>query len=488
MRVGIIALQHESNTFAKGLTTLEQFRGDRFLVGREVRERLADSNHETGGFFEGLAEAGVEAVPILAAAAVPGGVIEQETFEALVRTAMHGLQSCGRLDGLLVAPHGAAVSEGERDADGYWLDRVREEVGPDIPMICTIDPHANVSPRMIVACDATIAYRTNPHLDQRQTGLAAARLMARTLRGEVRPVQALASPPVAISIDRQETEAQPCRKLYEQADRVRSEAAVLSASVVLGFPYADVPEVGSGFIVVTDNDETAAISLANRLGGWLIEHRLQFACALPSVERAVREAAGAPERVCLLDVGDNVGGGAPGDSTVLAHALLSHGVERTFVCLYDPEAARKARALQPGGRIRLAMGGRIDSRQGPPLTADVELISVHEGRYTETQVRHGGAGRYDMGPTAVVRGPREMTIMLTSRRVAPVSLQQLISGGIDPASFRVLVAKGVNAPIAAYREVCDRFIRANTPGVTCADMTLLPFAGRRRPLFPFEPL
>ena len=116
------------------------------------------------------------------------------------------------------------------------------------------------------------------------------------------------------------------------------------------------------------------------------------------------------------------------------------------------------------------------------------MISAHDGRYTETQVRHGGAGRYDMGSTAVVRGPYDMTIMLTSKRVPPVSLQQLISCDVDPASFDVLVAKGVNAPVAAYREVCDRFIRANTPGVTCADMTQLPFAQRRRPLFPFEEL
>ena len=488
MRVGIIALQHESNTFVAAPTTMDHFRSDRLLVGAAIQERLGDSNHEIGGFFEGLAEAGIEAAPILAAVAVPGGAIERQTFDQLVQIIMDGLQDCGRLDGLLVAPHGAAVSEVERDADGYWLSRVREHVGHDMPIICTLDAHANVSPRMIDACNATIVYRTNPHLDQRQTGLAAARLMTRTLRGEVKPVQALACPPVAISIDRQETDAPPCRQLYEQADRMLDDARVLSDSVVLGFPYADVAEVGSSFIVVTDNDAAAAQSLADQLSDWLVARRHDFACSLPTVDEAVQQAAGSGKRVCLLDVGDNVGGGSPGDGTVLAHALQSHGVTNAFICLYDPQAAEQARTVGAGRTIQLTMGGKTDDQHGPPLTASVDLVSLHDGRYTETQVRHGGAGRFDMGPTAVVRGPHDMTIMLTSKRVPPFSLQQLISCDIDPASFGVLVAKGVNAPIAAYREVCDRFIRANTPGVTCADMTQLPFAHRRRPLFPFEEL
>ena len=486
MRVGIIALQHESNTFVAAPTTLDHFRSDRLLVGSAIEERLGNSNHEIGGFFEGLAEADIEAAPILAAVAVPGGAIEQQTFNHLVQLMMDGLQDCGQLDGLLVAPHGAAVSEIERDADGYWLSRVREHVGPDMPIICTLDAHANVSPRMIDACNATIVYRTNPHLDQHQTGLAAARLMTRTLRGEVRPVQALACPPVAISIDRQETDAPPCRQLYEQADRMLSETGVLTNSIVLGFPYADVVEVGSSFIVVTDNDVAAARSLAEQLSDWLVEHRHDFACLLPGVDEAVRQAAGSSQRVCLLDVGDNVGGGSPGDGTVLAHALQAEGVRSTFVCLYDPQAAEQARAAGPGRTIQLTMGGKTDDQHGPPLSANVDVVSLHNGRYTETQVRHGGAGQFDMGSSAIVRGPHDMTIMLTSKRVPPFSLQQLISCDIDPASFGVLVAKGVNAPIAAYREVCDRFIRANTPGVTCADMTQLTFAHRRRPLFPFE--
>jgi microcystin degradation protein MlrC len=341
---------------------------------------------------------------------------------------------------------------------------------------------------MISACNATISYRTNPHLDQYEIGMTAARLLARTLRGEVTPVQALAQAPVAISIDQQETDAAPCTQLYEQADRVLQMPGVLSDSVILGFPYADVQEVGSSFIVVTDGDQTGASSLAIDLRDWLVEHRADYACSLPSVDQAVAQSADWDGRVCLLDVGDNVGGGSPGDSTVLAHALQTQGVEKTFVCLYDPETEAQARAAGVGQRIHLAMGGKSGQPKAPPLTAEVEVISTHEGRFTESQVRHGGAGQFDMGPTTVVRGPNQMTLMLISKRVAPVSMQQLVSCNVDPASFRVLVAKGVNAPLAAYREVCDRFIRANTPGVTCADMTQLPFEHRRKPLFPFEDL
>jgi microcystin degradation protein MlrC len=196
MRVGLIAIQNESNTFLPTPTSMTVFRNGHLLTGPRMREVYGESFHELGGFFQGLDEAKIDAVPLLLAWAVPGGAIPAETFDAILDMMFRELADAGPLDGLLVAPHGAAVSAVHHDADGHWLTLLRQKAGRQMPIVCTLDPHANVSQRMIDACNATVAYRTNPHIDQRDVGLQAARLMARTLRKEIKPTQACALPPI----------------------------------------------------------------------------------------------------------------------------------------------------------------------------------------------------------------------------------------------------------------------------------------------------
>ena len=192
MRVGIISLLHESNTFISTPTTMDSFRRDGIFTGRAMYDHYSGGHHEVSGFLEGLESAGMDALPIFHAGTTPSGRITRGTCEELMRLMFDEVEAVGEVDGYLVAPHGANSGEGDayRDMDGHWLSRLRETVGSEKPIICTIDPHANLSPRMVAACDATIAYRSNPHLDQKQRGLEAASLMVRTLKGEVKPVQA----------------------------------------------------------------------------------------------------------------------------------------------------------------------------------------------------------------------------------------------------------------------------------------------------------
>jgi len=486
MRVGILGIQHESNTFLSVPTTMEHFRNGALLRGDAIRESYADAHHEVGGFFEGLAAAQFEAVPLSFAWALPSGTITADTAEELLADLEDALANANGLDGLLVAPHGAAVSEPYPDFDGHWLARVRDIVGESMPIIGTLDLHANLSPQMATAADALISYRSNPHLDQRQVGRQAADLMARTLRGEVHPVQEAAFPQVAINIERQLTSASPCRELYAVADAILQREGVLANSILLGFPYADVPEMGSAFTVVTDHDRTLAQSCAEELSKYLVEHRNDFLPEMLEIDAAIAQAGASPRPVCLLDMGDNVGGGSPGDSTFLLHALRDAGVEDSFVCIFDPESVAAANQAGVGASLELSIGGKTDQRHGSPMVSAVEVLSLHEGRFEEKEPRHGGRTHYDMGRTAIVKITDGPTVMLTSRRMVPFSLAQLTSCGIDPGKFSVLVAKGVHAPTAAYKPVCPTLLRVNTLGVTTADMEQLEFHHRRHPLFPFE--
>ena len=486
-RVGILALIQESNTFLSGTTTFEHFRQDLLLTGEEVRQHFATAHHEVRGFFDGLAQAGIEAVPIFAARALPFGTIEADAFERLVQQMIEELESAGRLDGLLVAPHGATVAASHPDADGYWLSLVRQKVGPQIPIIGTLDPHCNLSPQMVAATDALMAYRTNPHIDQEQRGVEAAELMARTLRGEVTPVQAACFPPMVINIERQCTSEPPLTEVVADFEAVRGQSGVLSASLMLGFPYADVPEMGASSLVVTNGNPALAQSLASRLAESMWRRRSGLAGSFISVEDAVTQAQSLPTPICMLDMGDNVGGGSPGNGTWLAHELHRQKVGPSFLCLYDPTAVMQADAVGVGAKVRLAVGGKTDDFHGAPFQAAFLVKFVGDGRFSETQVRHGGFTGFDQGHTAIVETDDGLlTIMLTTRRTPPFSLRQLTAFGLDPKSFRVLVAKGVNAPLAAYQPVCSTILRVNTRGVTTADVTQLPYQHRRKPMFPFE--
>jgi microcystin degradation protein MlrC len=486
-RVGILGLLQESNTFLPIKTGRAEFAADVLARGAEVRERFHDAPHEIGGFFAGLDLERLEAVPLFAARALPYGVIEKDVFAELVATMLEELCRTGPLDGLLVAPHGATVSEDWLDADGHWLRQVRDAVGPDVPIVGTIDPHANLSEEMVSACDALVAYRTNPHLDQRERGIEAARLLARTMRKEVRPRMAAAFPPLAISIECQATDESHCEPLCRYAKRLRAAPKVLATSLVLGFPYADVPEMGSSTIVVTDGDQWLAQQYADEFGIALWERRRELVGQPLAIEVAIDQALAAEPPVCLLDMGDNVGGGSPADGTWLAQALVARRIEKAVIVLYDPATVQLAEVMGQGARARLRIGARGGPSSGQPLDDVFTIRWLGDGRFTESRPTHGGFTSFDQGRTAVLTTDAGPTVVVTSRRMVPFSLSQLRCCGLDPSAFRILVAKGVHAPVAAYREVCRTFIRVNTPGLTAADMSSFNYARRRKPMFPFEP-
>ena len=486
MRVGIIGFLHESNTFIDSPTTVKHFHADAFCIGEDVRERFAEAPHEIGGFFQGLAEEGIEPVPLFAARATPSGPINFNMLFALRARFAADPMLAGRLDGILAAMHGSAVGEDLDDVDGSLLSELDE---PGVPLIATLDLHANLSKQMVEAADALIGYRTNPHIDQRERGIEAAKLMARTLRGEVKPTMAAAFPRVAINIEKQLTSEQPCKQLFGLADEQLHEPMVLSNSVLLGFPYADVEEMGSSVIVVTDNEPEIAQQLANNLACHIESNRHLFAGEFLDVTSAVEQALTLDGPVLLLDMGDNIGGGAPGDGTEIACEItkVARRLNRpinTFVCLVDPN-------VPPVEELSL-----IDSRpwrlshesEDPPVYAFTKLFSEHDGKFSEDEVTHGGITEFDQGRTTVMKTDEGLTIMFTANRVPPFSLKQMTAFGLNPADFQIIIAKGVHAPRAAYGSVCKHFLRVDTSGVTRADMTKLTYFNRRRPMFPFEEL
>lgn len=495
-RVGVIALLHESNTFLDRPTVIGDFDSNLLCVGDDVLHAFRGSQHEVGGFLDGLAASKqVEPVGIFAARAMPYGPIRADCWERLMATLLYELYRAGHLDGLLVAPHGATVAEHIPDADGDWLMRVRRHVSDSVPILGTLDLHANVSVEMAAACDALLGYRTNPHLDQYQRGVTAANWMVKTLQRKITPVQALVQLPMCVNIERQATAEPHGQRLWDAVQQqLDGNRRLLDISCLYGFPYADVAEMGASVLAVADGELRLAESAARDVAEFWWAHRQEFAGELIGVTAALQEAATCrqhdPHRpVGLLDMGDNVGGGSPGDGTWLAQAALQRRSElgRVLSMLYDPDVVIAARARGVGATLRCAVGGKTDDLHGPSLEADFVVRAIGEGHFVESAPTHGGYTHFDQGPTAVLESSCGWTVLVTSLRMAPFSVNQITSCGLDPSQFGIVILKGVHAPVAAYASICSRLIRVNTPGVTSADAAKFHFRHRRRPMFPMEP-
>jgi microcystin degradation protein MlrC len=486
VRIAIGGIMHESNTFAEIPTDRRRFEEGSLTRGDAMLPVWRQAHHELGGFIAGAERYDYELAPLVMAWATPGGPVEDEVIDEVVGELIDG---CRRdsVDGLLLALHGAMVSRRSLDADGEVLRRLRAALGERFPIVATLDLHANVSTTMAENADALVGYQTYPHIDQRECGLAGAELLVRAVRGEIRPVIALAKPPMILNLLGQETNREPMRSLMQSAREAERRPGVLSVSLMAGFPYADVPEMGPAVIAVADADRPAAQVVADELAGRMWEARHDLLVACPGPEEAVRLAMQSEQRpVVLVDLGDNVGGGSAGDGTVLLAELLRQGASGAVVVLYDPNASRAAFDAGPGGRFERRVGGRIDRLHGDPVPVRGVVRSLHDGTWVEDQPRHGGRRLNDQGPTAVIEIEGPNLLVLNSLRTPPFSLGQLTSLGIDPARQAILVVKAAIAYKAAYGPIAGCVIEVDTPGLTAIDPARFAFRRIRRPMFPID--
>lgn len=489
MRLAVLGLWHEANTFASVLADSAYVEAAGVLRGPEIVARHDGGTTTVAGYLAaGARHADVELVPLVMTTLVPAGPITSAALHPLVDEMVAALTAGGPFDGVLAALHGAAVAEDVLDVDGFLLGRFRDAVGPDVPIGVSLDLHANVSAAMCAHSDVLNTYRTNPHVDAREVAQEVAELVIRTVRGELRPTQAFAPLPAAINILCQNTGESPMRDALADARATMAQAGVLSVSVAEGYPYADVPEMGMAVVVVTDDDQAAAGRHARALAERVWARRAGFDTTAPGAAEAVALAAAAPAGpVLLLDVGDNIGGGSPGDSVVLLNAARDAGLANLLTIVWDPVSAAHCVEAGVDARVTLSIGARTDPETGPPVTATATVLALHHGVHEATEPVHAGLSSFDGGPTAAVRLDSGQTVILTSKVVPPFSTATLATVGLAPGDFAAIVAKGVHSPLAGYRPHVTEVVRVDTPGVTSADPRRFALRHRRRPMFPFEP-
>lgn len=486
MRIAIGGFMHESNTFAPLPADRRRFLEGSLTYGPALVTVWRDAHHEVGGFIEGAEKFGFDLVPTAMAWATPSGPVTDEFFEHMTDALTTDIR-IAEPDGVLVALHGAMVTPTYPDADAEVLRRLRAAGGPDLPIACTLDFHGNVSPQMADTANILVGYQTYPHVDQRQRGLLAAQLLVRAVKGEIRPVSFVAKPPMLINLLGQATDRPPMSDLMAMARSEEKTPGVLSVSVMAGFAYADVPEMGASVIAVADGDRGLAERAAKKIADRMWEVREKLNVESPKPDEAVRRAlTSARTPVLLVDLGDNIGGGSAGDGTVLLAELLKQHAKGFVVVLYAPEAAARARTVGVGGTLEATVGGAVDKLHGEPVTVRGTVRSLHDGRWTEYEARHGGRRDNDQGPTAVLDLGNGNTLVLNTLRTPPFSLGQLTSLDIDPKAARVIVVKAAVAYKAAYAPIAGEIIEVDTPGLTAINPARFTYRRIRRPLYPLE--
>lgn len=489
IRIATAGFQHESNTFSDMPASLERWQKSGILEGDAIRAEYESSQSTLAGFFALEREdPEVKVVPLVFTRLTPMGAMTAEAVEHIMGRITDAIRANGPWDAVLLPQHGAAASVPFPDADGEMVRRVREAVGPKVPIGLALDMHANVSHQMVDNSDIVTVYQTNPHIDAYERALHCARLTVQTVRGQIQPCRALEMPPLVVNILNQGTEDRPMSDLLAVAAQQRLRPGVLSVSVVEGYPYADVPEMGMSFIAVTDKDQALADDVAHQmaLAAWKLREALNQGGT--PIDQALLHAQAAPAGpIVLFDVGDNVGGGSPGDSTHILHAARRLGVKDLLQALCDPEVVGQCQAAGVGGRISASVGGKTDGRHGAPFPIEGVVTALSDGSYEETGPTHGGFRFYNDGPSCALRTDDGFTLVLTSRGAGSASLQQFRSLDVEPTKMKIVIAKGVHSPRPAMEPIAKQLIWVATPGVTSADLSTFQYKHRRAAIYPFEP-
>lgn len=441
-----------------------------------------------GGALKTLREAGAEPAGLLAASCVCGHTLTADCYSQLKIELLGELRAAGRVDGVLLAMHGSMTAEGCDDTEGDLLAAVRGAVGPEVPIVATLDCHGHVTDTMVHNATAMVAWETYPHRDAYTTGQRGAKLLLDAIAKHTRPVMAMAKVPVIVSGVNGNTEGPgPFADLMRELKSHEGQAGVLSTSLFLVHPFLDVADMGGGALVVADGDLDRATELATRIAQNYWDRRVDFEPAALTPAEAIREGLkidGGP--VLLVETADCCGGGAAGDSVHTLRALLELKPAGVALCMVvDPEAAAACHEGGQGATVTLRIGHKLDHKFGSPLEVTGVVERLTDGRFTYFGGFWDGQS-VTMGPSAVLRigGVRLLVMSLPTYDWAD---EQYRSAGLDAQSAKFVVAKNPMNYRVGYAGIAKAHLILDTPGPTPATLKHVKYRKLRRPYFPADP-
>ncbi|MDA0261444.1 MAG: M81 family metallopeptidase [Proteobacteria bacterium] len=496
VRVAVGGFQHETNTFSPINAEFGDFeRADGWpplLRGEEILSGAATGmNIPIAGFIDSARSCNFDLVPLIWCAATPSGRVSTDAFERIAGMLVSDLTRASDIDALYLDLHGAMVTMDHDDGEGELLRRVRAALPPQIPIVASLDLHANISSAMVDLATALVVYRTYPHIDMAATGGRAATLLRRIVETGRVPQRAFRRLDFLIPLPSQCTLIEPAKSIYDGIN-IPGRGSIHSIDLALGFPAADVPDCGPSIVAYGDDINTVEKHASDLLGvvaGAEPRFKLEVFDPDEGVARALALAKTDHARtVIIADTQDNPGGGAEGDGVVILKALVQQGAQRSvFGVLFDPEAAQDAHAAGKGAELNIAIGARSRYKDATPLEDRFKVVELGDGRFTCRGSYYSGC-RMDLGPMAHLR-LAGIDIVVASRKQQAADIEMFRHVGLDPAAASVLVLKSSVHFRADFGQIASDIIVVCAPGPNVADPAQQPFrrlrtAMRMRPLGP----
>ena len=429
-------------------------------------------------------------VPLVAAAAGASGPMDQDAFDALVAATEDRLRAAMPVDGVFLSLHGAATATVEVDPDGVLLARVRAIVGPDVPVIATLDLHANVSRVMVDQADVLIAFVTNPHVDMLERGAEAAAVM-RAMLGGMRPRSGFVKLPMIPPATSQNTASGPYADAIAFGQGLLDHE-VMNVSISSGFSLGDTPKNGLSVVVTARTDATRAQAAAEEVARFIWSSRGRWVTRLTSLDEAVRRAGQvgadpAQPSLLLADVADNPGGGGRGNTVWILEAFHRAGVQGAALgVFFDPELAAEAHLLGPGARFTARFNRAETNVFSHVFEAEAVVEALHDGRITGRRGIYAGR-EVDLGPCALLRiGGLRVAVSSNRRQLCEPAMIEAL--GVDIAALRSLVVKSRGHFRAGFDETFppERILEVDVPGLTTVVLERVPWRQVPRPIWPLD--
>jgi microcystin degradation protein MlrC len=480
MRLFAAALGTETNTYSPIPTSYANFEAT-FACG--PGEHPDEPKHITAPLFVARRRAKADGFELIEGScfwAEPSGTCNRADYEMMRDRILDELKAALPLDGVLLGQHGAMVADGYDDCEGDLLERVRSIVGPKVVIGCEYDPHCHLTEKRVRNADISILYKEYPHTDFLERGEEVVSLVLRAIKGEIKPVSSLYDLRL---ISFYPTTVEPMRSFVDKMSALeKSQPGVLSISFGHGFQHADVPDLGSRMLVITDGRKADGDKLAKLLADEVIAKLDRLTPKLVDPEEAIARALARNDGVTVIaDTSDNAGGGAASDNTDMIRMLLDKGVDNAAVGpLWDPVAVRFCFTMGKGARFNLRFGGKSGPDSGQPIDANVEVIGL-----CRDSRQSFGAAKTKLGESAAIR-VAGIEIVLNAHRSQALGRELFTNVGIDPAQKRVVVVKSANHFRDAFGPIAKEVLYASGKGNVPIDPRTHPFKRVKRPLWPLD--
>ena len=484
--VVIAEIKQETNTSAAP-TTLKDFEDFHLYFGDQIRVSLGRSNSEIAGFLEILDKEDVIVVPVIATFAVSGGPVERDTFNYLTNYLTKELSKIEKLDGILIALHGALVTEDFQDGDSEILRQIREVVGNEIPVCVTMDLHGNVTESKVALATTISGFHTCPHVDLQETGARAARILMGILKEEISPSMEFIKLPLVVPASNHiDFEPGTYKNVLDFAFSKEIEP-VIDISVFTVQPWLDIKEVGWSVIVIADKSEEQASLTAKEIARniWSNRESLTSTRLMAPHEAIVIALKQEEGPIVLSDLADGTMAGSPGDSPVVLKAAIEIEPTKTvFISICDPKFAEAAKEIGAGGSISSEIGATWGRHLYDPLKIEGQIISVGNCEFTFTQKSYLGM-KMNMGLTALIK-ISNIYLVVTSNPTTTTDPAYYSAVGLDVTKAQVIVVKTHAGFRDGYRGLARAFYLLDTPGMSSDNIKNSPYKNIERPKYPWD--